>query len=139
LANEQNLRAPWKPGETGNRRGSSRKQRAKSLLRDFIHDRLGAEIPEDLREQLEETVRGLRAGEAIADGIVRSALLGDKRSVDQILSTEPKLLEVAGELDLRGDPEEAEVSDSLAAIAKRRRTNGSGRSVDAPTTEGPGS
>ena len=100
MKGRENLSPPWQPGETGNPAGCSRKVRERVLLRDFIHDCLSSEIPEDLREKLQELGEGIAAGQAIALNVIRSALLGNAKAIDQILGTEPKLLELSGGIEV---------------------------------------
>ena len=100
---------PWKPGESGNPEGSSRKARHKALLRAAFAERAGKVLPKELsdrltllteddRKKLKEQVEGLTYAEALASRKWLEALFGDTvssaKATDQIIGTEPKLVEV---------------------------------------------
>ena len=91
---------PWKPGESGNPEGSSRKARHKALLRAAFAERAGKSLPKELsdrltllteddRRKLREQVEGLTYAEALASRKWLEALFGDTASsakaTDQII------------------------------------------------------
>lgn len=97
---------PWKPGRTGNPKGSSRKQRQKALLKDFIAQGMAADIPLEVAEALKKQIEGLKVGEAIAGDILLRALAGNRDAIEQIIKMEPQALQLAGEIDV--SPKSAE-------------------------------
>jgi Family of unknown function (DUF5681) len=100
LANESNL-TPWKPGQPGNPRGGSKKQRAKKLLREAVADALQTEVPEEIREKLKAALGADLVGstmvEVIASRLAVLALGGHQSlalaAIHEIGALEPKLLE----------------------------------------------
>lgn len=94
----------------------------KALLKDFIAEGMGAEIPEDLTERvtdllmrdnpkadrekvaefaatLAERFRGLKVGQAIAADVLIRALSGSHDDVRLIVSMEPAELKMSGQLE----------------------------------------
>jgi len=117
------LMPPWKPGESGNPLGGSKKQRAKQYLREFLRDELAQ--PADLavvqrivgkmsvdlgsmskdealahmRQLLED---GLSKGQAIAFQLVEDAMgtgRGAAVARSQIIALEPKTITVENQAE----------------------------------------
>lgn len=108
------LAPAWQKGQTGNPKGSSRKARERALLRDALGEGLAAEITETMAKalaprlaklygrsvtvkQLREQIEGLKVAQAIAANVLLRALAGDVKAIDQILSAEPKALQIETE------------------------------------------
>lgn len=88
---------PWVPGQSGNPRGSSRKLRTKRFLKEFLNEEINKAITPEIAEALSAqgvTAEDLTFAHVIAMRIVAGAAKGDRSSIDQILSTEPKVVEV---------------------------------------------
>jgi hypothetical protein len=66
---ERNL-IPWKPGQSGNPDGHSRKRRAQKRLRQALDAMLEQEIPPEMLEQIDERVRA-----ALPDGITFAEII----------------------------------------------------------------
>lgn len=112
----------WKPGQSGNPAGSSKKLRGRKLLRELLNEELDRQIDADLLAKIlgkefktdDEAYRALvQLGEDVSQGriairrVVRSAMgaHGDKAAaiaMGQIFSLEPKTLTIE-----QGEPPES--------------------------------
>jgi hypothetical protein len=102
--NTSGLAAPWRPGQSGNPRGSSKKQRRKKLLKEALRDAINIPIPEAWRGKLAEAEldgrlgvaieKDMTIGDLISAHIIVAALQGDHVAIDQILGSEPKVVDV---------------------------------------------
>jgi hypothetical protein len=82
MANDRNLVAPWKPGESGNRRGNSEKRRRATKLREALDTILEGDAPEVLLRGLPaELVAVMPEGVTFAELIaMRVAIVGARSS-----------------------------------------------------------
>ncbi len=89
---------PWKPGESGNPNGGSKKATARRTLRDFLRDEMNDELTPEEAEALNLAAGEYLAGQAAAKVIRKNALLGaprqSEKALDQIIATEPKTIEM---------------------------------------------
>lgn len=101
---------PWKPGQPGNPKGGSRKVRTRMLLRELFAEKLGEALPPAVQEKLaqlsdgdrehaEQQIAALTYGDLIASRVALTAATGEPqasaKAIDQILSGEPKQIQVA--------------------------------------------
>jgi hypothetical protein len=136
--NPQNL-TPWKPGQSGNPDGSSRKQRTRVLLRELFAEKLGESLPpavqeklallsDGKREEAEAQIKALTYGDLIAARVALTAAIGDSlqsaKAIDQILGGEPKQIQVklpeGTSIQIETEPERldevAEILDEAHAV-----------------------
>lgn len=97
MAGTDNLK-PWKPGQSGNPRGTSRKVRTQRLLREFVAEGLQAQIPKEVAEKLGEHLEGLKVGQALAGDLLLRALAGNPHDLDRIISMEPRALAITADV-----------------------------------------
>ena len=143
MAGVDNL-TPWRPGQSGNPEGTTRARRQKALLKDFIAEGMGAEIPEDLAERatalllrdnpkldpekaaehgrkLAERFQGLKVGQAIAGDVLTRALAGSNDDLRLIVAMEPNELKMSGQLETSPHSAEfAPTSDDDALLESAR-------------------
>lgn len=89
---------PWKPGQSGNPAGSSRKARERAYLRDALAEVNAEILSEDEMQRLQLRADGLRRIDAIARRLSDLALFGDVpellNAISRIQASEPKQHEV---------------------------------------------
>jgi hypothetical protein len=107
MANEANLIAPWKPGETGNPKGHSAGRRKAKKLREALDIILEGDVPDVLLQELPAELL-----EAIPDDVtfaeiiaMRVAIVGARaQKTDQILSAANLILGAQTKPDLFSKP-----------------------------------
>lgn len=115
MAGKDSLRPPWKPGESGNPDGSSRKQREKPLLRAAMNVLLGeplsalerrrwAALSEGGRREAARQLKDIDHARAAALRLADMLLFGTPeislKAFGVAAGLEPKLVEVSGGLEM---------------------------------------
>ena len=88
----------WKPGQSGNPKGGSKKARARKLLREAVREALEKDVPEELRETLRGVLGADLIGETVCEVIaarLAAMALGGPNNVAlsairEIVGLEPK-------------------------------------------------
>lgn len=90
---------PWRKGQSGNPKGSSKKQRERALLSDFATEAIAEKISPERAKRLRQKTAGLVVGERLLELVVDGALRGKRADIDRLERMMPKRVEVTGELD----------------------------------------
>jgi hypothetical protein len=129
---------PWVKGQTGNPKGSSKKARRRRLLKELIADAVNLDLPEDWRGRLNvleydgrlEVLieEGSTIGEAIVVRLIASALGGDERARDTLLSSEPKKIDITlpdgAKVSVPKDPERLDAVMKILAEVREKMGDG---------------
>ena len=88
----------FKPGQSGNPKGGSKKRSRQRLLRECLPAFCAGKIPEDIRDELPEALKELNGYDAIAHRLLTIALTGKENlalsAIHEIISTEPKQVQM---------------------------------------------
>lgn len=113
---------PWKPGQPGNPKGSSRKARAKAYLRDVLPEGLAEELTAEERESLGAVGEGVVLGDIAKRRLKQAILSGSHTELMDVLrlhaSIEPKQYEVdhSGGVEVASESRWAEFSGAFDRI-----------------------
>ena len=105
------LKAPWKPGESGNPNGSSAKAGRRRELREALDAILGSVPPAALLDLIPEDVRALLPVRVTFAGVIalRVALIAaTAKKPETILAAGRLILDAQSKSDSRGTPAKAE-------------------------------
>jgi hypothetical protein len=125
--NPENLVAPWKPGQSGNPNGFSKKSRLRATLKAATLEGLASKLPPSILDRLPEELRGLDledTAQLIATRLLLSALDPNDRhwrdSVSLIASLErgEKIEVEETKPDLVEIPDSTEHEEAVRAALK---------------------